>query len=142
LCLAFHKSPKHEFCELHDRLNTNCFAWPPTFGTKSWRLSKTICIQPFMELLCFMLRGTMRGRAKNFFAWPLTFGVKVRGWAKKIGLAFHGVFELHSQGLHERSLLELLSSKGGWGKFVCAWPPTFNVEIWRPSAKCFSSASL
>jgi hypothetical protein len=37
---------------------------------------------------------------------------------------------------------KLRSFKKGQGKKICAWPPTFGIESWRPSAKKFVSASF
>jgi len=64
-CSASHGAPEHEARKLHERLNANCFAWPPTFSAKSWRPSKTICIRPIMEFTKFMLGGFMKGQAQK-----------------------------------------------------------------------------
>jgi hypothetical protein len=48
--LAYHGSLEHIVWELHARLNTIFF------------------VQPFMELMRFLLGGSMRGKTQDFFA--------------------------------------------------------------------------
>jgi hypothetical protein len=42
---AFHGTLELCAWGLHERLNTNFFAQPPTFGIESWRLNKRICLE-------------------------------------------------------------------------------------------------